>query len=264
MQNGSKSTRSVEMALQHADDQMGTLDGVRSYYNLDKSLENSSPTVEKNLLSRVISGEINPEFLQRFAPMLGTLDSSLLGAFSAGKGALVLKLLSTAYTERRLDVFQLQALVDNPKTREILTRVARQYRHGGMASVNTEDLLAVVQGIDFSSILSNGTPFAKLLSQVVYHRTLTMDMIQNALIEATEQSAKTVPAEPTDTLAHSHTIPDVPTRDDASPSAFISEEEDDDDADLTETSPVTSSDSTSTLSTPPQLSSSVKFPRPNF
>lgn len=177
MHQGSRSTRSIDIELESADTQMATTDGVRSYYGLE-------PTVGDNLIPTVMSGDVNPQFLKMFMFMLHTVNPALPALFSTGKGTDVMKLLSTAYTERRLNLADLQHLVDDPNARVLLARIDNQYIHGGIAAVSTEDILAVVQTIDFSSFKKMGSVLGALLTQVIYHRTLTLDMIKVALVKA--------------------------------------------------------------------------------
>ena len=184
---GSNSTSSVEQELQK-------VEAVADYYNLSELKENVSPSTEKSLISKVVSGEINPAFLKQILPIFGKIDPSILTAFASGKGARFLQLLSTLYTEQRLDLDVIGKLIDDPKVRETLDRVQIQYKNNGIAGVSTGDLLSLVNGINLSTFGESSEPMKRLLSTVIEKRTLSVEMLSDAFSSKNEVPLSEIPA----------------------------------------------------------------------
>jgi len=188
---GSSSTISIDKELTSVELETESLDKVAEYYKLSQLTDkkNVSKSTEKNLLLKVIAGDINPEFLRQLSPILGKIDPSILATFASGKGAWLLQLLSTLYTEQRLDLDIMGKLIDDPKVRDMLAKVQLQYRNNGLAAVSTSDLMSLVEGLNLSNFAESGAPLKRLLEKVIEKRTLSVEMISEVLSSRNESES---------------------------------------------------------------------------
>jgi hypothetical protein len=176
---GSKSTKSVELELEEAEKNMQSLDGIAKFYKLDGLLKGFSKISKHNIIANVVPSHLNPEFLMKLIPMLQGQD--LMTDFTTGPGITILKLLSKAYTERRLDLVLLRSLIKDPEKLKLLDKIYVQYEHDGMAAIQTSDLIELVKSIDSTTLKLNTFKIQHLLIEVAKNRTFTMDMLKDAL-----------------------------------------------------------------------------------
>ncbi len=183
VEEGSRSTSSVQSELEKVKQATQTMKGVERHFGLREALKNASPSAARALLSKVISGDLSPEFLKHVLPIITSGDSRLMSVFTSRKGGIVLKLLSSAYSQRRLDISLLQDLVDSPGAKELLRSISESYAKGGLSAVRSSDILRLVQSLDLSELQEAKAPILRLIRRVVNERTLTIPMVANAISE---------------------------------------------------------------------------------
>ena len=178
---GTASTASVDQELNRADENMHTTEGAKKYYKLDKALKRASPSTSKSIIARVISGELNASFLTQTLPILSAVDPALLKFFSQGDGATLLALISTAYTQGRLDLGLLRPLVKSENARVAMERLNTQYHSGGMGAVDLSDLTTIFASLDFGAFIEDTKPIVAMLSEIVATRTINQQTIHKHL-----------------------------------------------------------------------------------
>ena len=178
---GTASTASVDQELNRADENMHTTEGAKKYYKLDKALKRASPSTSKSIIARVVSGELNASFLTQTLPILSAVDPALLKFFSQGDGATLLALISTAYTQGRLDLGLLRPLVKSEEARVAMERLNTQYHSGGMGAVDLSDLTTIFTSLDFGAFIEDTKPIVEMLSEIVATRTINQKMIHKHL-----------------------------------------------------------------------------------
>lgn len=178
---GSSSSSSVDQEIGRADQEISGEDHGAAYYGLEGAFDESSDNTKRSIMSRVVSGELNPALLLSLLPSLAKIDPGLIKFFTQGDGSKLLQLISSAYTNQRLDLSILDSIVTDPGAREALDRVRTNYQEGGMDAVNMQDLVSIFNSLDFGAYVQDSKPISELFAEIVATRTVNASMINKHL-----------------------------------------------------------------------------------
>jgi hypothetical protein len=178
---GKQSSTSVESAIDRADDSVQSDDGGIVHYGLAEVLAKADPSIQHSMMSKVVSGDLSNTFLSQLLPMISSVDPALMTFFSRGDGAQMLTLISSLYTNNRLDLSILEIVVREPQAREALVRVRTNYNSGGMAAVNVQDLVQIFSSLNFGDYFEDTKPISAMFADIISNRTINFQMLQKHL-----------------------------------------------------------------------------------
>ena len=177
-QSGGKSTTSMNNVARDASASMSTAKGLLKLFGLEDSLSGQPTDVAKTVISHISGGNIDPAFLARVLPIIGTQLPMLM---KNSQGLALLQLLNNLYANHRFDLSDFEQLGLDEEAKRKLKTFKLQYDAQGINGVDITNLTSMIGKINLDKLGELAEPMKRLLHNVLEKRVFTIAMFEEAM-----------------------------------------------------------------------------------